>query len=127
MTRKGRIIPNGVTLEKHEYKTILVFTELGRSVSLIPKSNKKGIHTADIVMDGKQWEIKCPKGNGRWLLENTLKRASKQSENIIIDLARIKIHQAKCLNELEKQFYKTKQIHRLIIITKTKKIVDYAK
>ena len=127
MTRKGRIIPNGVTLEKHEYKTILVFTELGRSVSLIPKSNKKGIHTADIVMDVKQWEIKCPKGNGRWLLENTLNRASKQSENIIIDLARIKIHQAKCFNELEKQLYKTKQIHRLIIITKTKKIVDYAK
>ncbi len=127
MTKKGKITPNGVTLEKHEFKTILIFTELGYNVSLIPKSNKKGIHTADIIMDSKQWEIKCPKGNGRWLLENTLKRASKQSENIIIDLSRIKIHQTKCLNELEKQFYKIKQIRRLLVVTKNKKIVDFVK
>ena len=52
---------------------------------------------------------KTPKGSGRWLLENTLKKASGQSENIIIDLARIKIHQAKCIKESKKQFYKIKQ------------------
>ena len=127
MTNKGIITPNGVSLEKHEFETILIFTELGYNISLIPKSNAKGIHTADIIMDGRQWEIKCPRGNGRWLLENTLKKASKQSENIIIDLARIKIHQTKCLKELEKQFYKIKQMRRLIIITKTKKIVDFIK
>lgn len=49
---KGKIIPNGVILEKHEYKTILLFTEMGANVELIPKSNKKGIHTPDIVMYG---------------------------------------------------------------------------
>lgn len=38
---KGKIIPNGVILEKHEYKTILLFTEMGANVELIPKSNKK--------------------------------------------------------------------------------------
>ena len=35
--KKGKIIPNGVILEKHEYKTILLFTEMGSDVELIPK------------------------------------------------------------------------------------------
>ncbi|MDO4746796.1 MAG: hypothetical protein Q4A70_00410 [Candidatus Saccharibacteria bacterium] len=61
------------------------------------------------------------------LLENTLKKASRQSENIIIDLARIRIHQAKCIKELEKQFYKIKQIRKMLIVTKSKKVIDYTK
>ncbi|MBR2659137.1 hypothetical protein IKD57_04655, partial [Candidatus Saccharibacteria bacterium] len=70
--KKGKIIPNGVILEKHEYKTILLFTEMGSDVELIPKSDKKGVRTPDIIMDGLKWEMKSPKGKGRWLLENTL-------------------------------------------------------
>lgn len=124
---KGKIIPNGVILEQHEYKTILLFTEMGVDVELIPKSNKKGIHTPDIIMCGLSWEMKSPKGKGRWLLENTLKKAVKQSPNVIIDLDRIKIHQTKCLQELEKQFYKSKGIQWLKIITKNKKIVEFKK
>ena len=40
--KKGKIIPNGVILEKHEYKTVLMFTEMGIDVELISKSEKKG-------------------------------------------------------------------------------------
>ncbi len=125
--KNGKIIPNGVILEKHEYKTILLFTEIGIDVELIPKSNKKGVHTPDIIMNSLKWEMKSPKGKGRWLLENTLKKAVKQSPNVIIDLDRIKIHQTKCLQELEKQFYKSKGAKWLKIITKNKKIVEFKK
>ena len=96
-------------------------------VELIPKSDKKGVRTPDIIMDGLKWEMKSPKGKGRWLLENTLKKAVRQSPNIIIDLDRIKIHQTKCLQELEKQFYKSKGVRWLKIVTKTKKIVEFKK
>ena len=125
--KKGKIIPNGVILEKHEYKTILLFTEMGSDVELIPKSDKKGVRTPDIIMDGLKWEMKSPKGKGRWLLENTLQKAVRQSPNIIIDLDGIKIHQTKCLQELEKQFYKSKGVRWLKIVTKTKKIVEFKK
>ena len=125
--KKGKIIPNGVILEKHEYKTIVFFTEMGFDIELIPKSNVKGIHTPDFIMNGIKWEMKSPKGQGRWLLENTIKDAIKQSPNVVIDLARIKIHQTKCLQELEKQFYKTKGVKYLKIITKTRKIIDFKK
>ena len=125
--KRGKIIPNGVILEKHEYKTVLVFTEMGYDVELIPKSNIKNVHTPDIKMNGIEWEMKAPKGEGRWLLENTIQKAAKQSSNIIIDLQRIKIHQTKCLAEIEKQFYKSKRAKILIVITKSKKIIEFRK
>ena len=125
--KTGKIIPNGVSLEKHEYDTILLFTEMGLDVELIPRSNQKGIRTPDIVMEGLKWEIKSPTGKGRWLLENTLQKASRQSSNVIIDLNRIKIHQIKCLQELEKQFHKSKGVKHLKVITKAKKVVEFKK
>ncbi len=40
--KKGKITPNGVSLEKHEYDTVLFFTELGCDVELLPRSNRAG-------------------------------------------------------------------------------------
>lgn len=74
MKKKGKIIPNGVLLERHEYETILVFTELGHDVSLIPKSNLKEIHTADIIINGEQWEMKCPRGKRQMVIRKHFKK-----------------------------------------------------
>ena len=83
--KKGRIIPNGVILEKHEYKTILLFTEMGVDIELIPKSERRGIHTPDVMMGGLKWEIKSPKGDGKYLMQNTIQRAVKQRYNKSIE------------------------------------------
>ena len=125
--KTGKITPYGVVLETHEYKTITLFTELGIDIELIPKSEIPGVHTADIRMQGLEWEIKSPKGNGRWLIENTLRRAVKQSCNIILDLRRIKIPMQKCLVEINKQFQISKGIKNLKVITKNNTIIDYNK
>ena len=125
--KKGKIIPNGVILEKHEYKTILLFTEMGHDVELIPKSDTKGIHTPDIIMDGLKWEIKAPKGDGRWVIMNTLQNAQRQSENVIIDLRRIKLPQDKCLAALEREFVHSKKLKRMKVITKAHKLLEFSK
>jgi len=125
--KRGKISPNGVILEKHEIATVVFLTELGFDVKLIPQSNAKGVRTPDLIINGVSWELKCPRGQGRWLLENTLQRAVKQSPNVIIDLKRIRIHQTKCLKELEKQFGYSKGLEHLKIITKTRKIIDFKK
>ena len=65
--------------------------------------------------------------NGEVLKEHemaTVQKAAHQSENIIIDLRRIKIKQDKCIEESEKQFRYSKRIKRLIIITKSKKVLE---
>ena len=125
--KKGRIIPNGVILEKHEYKTILLFTEMGIDVELIPKSERKGIHAPDIMMDGLKWEIKSPKGNGKYLMQNTIQRAVKQSKNVVVDLRRAKRSQERCLRELRKEFDCSRSLQRLKVVTKTCKVLDFEK
>ena len=125
--KKGKIIPNGVILEKHEYKTILLFTEMGIDIELIPKSEKKGVHAPDIVMNGLRWEMKSPKGEGRYLMQNTIQKAVKQSRNVIVDLRRAKRSQERCLQELEKEFGSSKNLQKLKVITKSRKILDFEK
>ncbi len=124
---KGIITPNGVSLEKHEYETVLFFTNLGYDIELIPKSNKQGERTPDLHMDNNLWEMKAPKGEGKYLISNTIQRAVKQSPNIILDLRKTKRHQAKCLAKIQKEFKKSRSIKRLKIITKSRKLLEFNK
>ena len=127
MKKKGKITPNGVVLKTHENATAVFLTEQGFDVELIPASNIAGVHTPDIKMDGLKWEMKAPLGEGNQLMENTIQRALRQSQNIIIDLKHTKRHQTKCLRELEKQFLNKKGIKRLKVITKSGKTLDFEK
>lgn len=127
MKNKGKITPNGVVLKTHENATAVFLTEQGFDVELIPTSNIEGVHTPDIKMDGLKWEMKAPLGEGNQLMENTIQRAMRQSQNIIIDLRHTKRHQTKCLRELEKQFLSKKGIKRLKVITKSGKTLDFEK
>lgn len=122
---KGKITPNGVVLKTHENATVVFLTEQGYDVELIPKSNTPGLHSPDIIMDGLRWEMKAPKGEGKYLINNTIQKAVKQSRNIIIDLRRTKRHQSKCLREIKNEVEKSKSIDRLIVITKGSKILVF--
>ena len=124
---KGSIIPNGVVLEAHESATIVYFTELGYDIELIPRSNMQGIHKPDIIMDGFEWEIKSPKGSGKWLMKNTLQKAKEQSENVIIDLRRVKLKQEKCIADLKREFNYSKRIKRIKVILKNGQLLEFNK
>ena len=127
MKKRGKITPNGVVLKTRENATAVFLTEQGFDVDLIPTSNIEGVHTPDIKMNGLKWEMKAPLGEGNQLMENTIQRALKQSQNIIVDLRHTKRHQAKCLRELEKQFLSKKGVKRLKVITKSGKTLDFEK
>lgn len=127
MKNKGRITPNGVVLKTHENATAVFLTEQGFDVELIPKSNVQGVHTPDLKMNGLKWEMKAPLGEGKYLMANTIQRAVKQSQNVIVDLRRTKRHQTKCLRELEKEFKKSGSLKRLKVITKGGKTLDFEK
>ena len=126
-SKAGKIIPNGVVLKTHENATVVFLTELGYNVELIPASNIKGVHTPDIKINGRDWEIKTPLGEGKYLIANTIQKAVKQSSNVIVDLRHTKRHQTKCLRELEKEFAKSGSLRRLKIITKIGKTLDFEK
>jgi hypothetical protein len=127
-THKGRITFNDVILEKHELRTVVFLSEkCGYNIELLPPSQRKGDKTPDMIMNGLKWEMKAPRGKGRWLIENTLQKSVKQSPNVIIDLTRIKIKQERCLPEIEKQFARSRGLKQLVVITKSRRIIDLKK
>ena len=124
---KGKITPNGVSLEKHENETVVFFTELGYDIELIPPSNSPKSKTPDFIMGGIAWEMKSPQGKSKTSLEHIVKKASKQSENIIIDLSHSKMKEDTAIREVEKCFYQISSCRRLKIITKNHILLEYKK
>ena len=119
----GHLTKNGSRLEIHEQQTIDLLLSHGFDIELIVASNQPGSRTPDILMNGVCWEIKSPCGNSKRTLENNLRRASEQSENIIFDLRRIKLNNLTCIKELEKQFKKRNKIKRMIIIDQKDRLI----
>ena len=124
---RGRIIYNDVQLEEHEMLTVYLFLKLGYDIELIPPSNTPQAKTPDFIMDGKMWEMKSPQGKGKTTIEHIFKKATKQSQNIIIDLGRIKIDENKAIKTINRWFEQTKRCRNLKVITKSKKILDFTK
>jgi hypothetical protein len=122
-------LQTGAAPNKDEILTanFLISQNKKTTIRFLAASNVKGTKTPDIEMDGVKWEIKCPRGAGKYLMQNIIHKAIHQAPNIIIDLRRAKMHQAKALNEIEKVFNLSKSAKTIIIITKSKKILEYKK
>ena len=89
--------------EKHEYETARYFADRGLNVEFIKPSDIKGTNSPDFRMIGRMWEVKCPLGSSERTCEDNLRKAIKQSKNVIFDLRRLKpIDESKCLKILNK-------------------------
>ena len=99
-------------------------TELVSINSFIEEIN---LHRGDILLNGIEYEIKSPITSKANSLEHVLKRALKQSSNIIIDTSRMKNSRDDNTRKfLANQMSSRKQIKRLIMITKKGQIIDIA-
>lgn len=92
--------------EKHEYETVKYFANRGFDVKFIRPSDIEGTNTPDFAMDGKLWEMKSPTGSSIRTYEDNLRKAIKQSENVIFDLRRLKeSDEEKCIRVLKRNLY----------------------
>ena len=116
------IVPANANPWPHEQRVAKILALAGHAVEFIPESNTK---TADILLDGVEFEIKSPKSANANSLEHILKKAVKQSCNIIIDTSRMKnIRDDNTRRFLANQARLRKQIKKLIMITKQGQIID---
>lgn len=116
------IVPANANPWPHEQRVAKILALAGHAVEFIPESNTK---TADILLDGVEFEIKSPKSANANSLEHILKKAVKQSCNIIIDTSRMKnIRDDSTRRFLVNQARLRKQIKKLIMITKQGQIID---
>jgi len=122
-------LQDGATPNKDEILTanFLISQDKKTIVRFLAVSKNKNVRTPDIEMADKKWEIKCPRGTGKYLVQNIIHKALHQSPNIILDLRHMKMHQAKAINEIEKVFNLSKSVKTIIIITKSRKTIEYKK
>ena len=82
--------------------------------------------TPDIKVGNTEWELKPPQGDGVKTIENILKKAARQSKNIILDFSRIKMNGNQALSRTRYYLRNNKHgIKKLIIITKNHKVIDF--
>lgn len=119
------IIPGGLNQpEPHEYATANVFARSGMDVEFIKPSRLKGSRTPDVKIGGIMWEMKSPMGKSKKTVANALRRAIKQSGNVIIDAHLLKLSDEEVEKELLRNVPLTRSLKRLKLITKTDRIID---
>jgi len=90
---------------------------------LIPVDDYKR-KTADVVMLGVEWELKCPIGASKATIENQFRRASKQAKNIIIDTRRTKLEYEIIEKRVLFELHKRPSMKKVILIDKCKKVIE---
>lgn len=71
------------------------------------------------------WELKSPMGNSKHTIQNSLRKAKMQSDNIILDLTRCGLTDSQSISRVK--HYLLTEVHtikKLKVITKTKEIID---
>lgn len=116
------VVPANANPWPHELRVAKILALAGYAVEFIPETNTK---TADILLDGIEFEIKSPKSANANSLEHILKKAVKQSCNINIDTSRMKnVRDDNTRRFLINQVRIRRQINNLIMITKQGQIID---
>ena len=111
--------------ERSEFAVAKYFAALGKDIVFIAPSAIPGQHRPDILMDGVEWEIKCPEGSSKRTIENNMRKALLQSRNVIFDLRQIKLAEKDCIQELEHQYSKRSQLRKMYIIKKDLGLLSY--
>ena len=80
--------------------------------------------SADIVMLGVEWEIKCPHGASKSTIGNQFQFASKQSKNIVLDTRRTTLDDEDVKKRVRIEIMKRPSIKRVLLIDKSLKVVE---
>lgn len=119
------IIPSGADVWPHELACARTLATAGYTVEFLRRTSGDRVKSADIVMNGVAWEIKAPKTSNLKHLQLTLRRAAKQSPNVIIDSTRLHaIPDQSVEKELRRLKPLVRSVKRLLLVTKSRKVID---
>ncbi|HKR81872.1 MAG TPA: hypothetical protein VJR27_02635 [Candidatus Saccharimonadales bacterium] len=124
--RSGKvIIPASITPWDHELKTAHALARHGFTVEFVAVGNSHRAKTADVIIDGTFYEIKSPKTDKLSAVERNLKRATRQSSNIIIDSRRMsKLHDATIQKFLFQKLKQQKTIKKILFVNRKHEVID---
>jgi len=113
----------GRDIWEHELKAANVLLRYGYTVCFLPED--KRLKSADILLDGVEFEIKSPVSGKLSAVERNLKEASRQAENIVLDARRMKgLRDENVQRFLSTKLKLQKSIKRLLFINKKGELID---
>lgn len=121
--KSGVFTPSDREPWEHERRVAEILARAGHYVEFLAEGS---LRTPDIRVDGViEYEIKSPESARAITIERAIKKALKQSRNIIIDASRMKdARDDRVRNTLIFQARSRKQIKEMLYITKRGKIID---
>lgn len=118
---------NGVRLEPHEENTAKFLVLYGFNIEAIRPMNTPKLNNPDILMNGTIWEMKAPIKYNENTLKIRMKKASKQAKRIVFDFRNMKRDYEEAQAFVIKLFIGNREMRRMIIVTKDKKVLDFYK
>lgn len=119
------VIPHGIDVWHHELLTANALAGAGYTVEFLTNKSVRYVKSPDVLIDGQKWEMKSPKADKLSAVERNLKRATKQSGNIIIDSHRMsKVHDSSIQKLLAQKYKQQKTIKRLLFVNRKRQVID---
>ena len=119
----GIIIEPNANPDSFELKVATILIDYFASNIIIRKNLQSYSPDLLVTRVNQLWEIKNIRGNGVHTIEHNLSRAKLQSDKIIVSLYRTKMTPARAIGRIKAVLKKGTTIKRLILITKSGKIV----
>lgn len=114
--RIGKIVASKAAIPSAKERYVAEkLIQTGYNVIFIPVRTTK---TPDIIYRGMEWEIKTPCGKSSRTIENCVRMALRQAENIVIDLSEIQRSEEQAWKDAVKQFQIQPMLRRMIVVMK---------
>ena len=118
ITKQIEASPNSCENKVGDYFANLGYNVLFLAINKIPHHN-----SPDIEMCGRKWEIKSPKGSGKYTMEHVIQYASRQASHIIIDLRQCKMSESKALIKIQRESSLRQVIKTVLVINKSQELL----
>lgn len=119
------IIAPDLNVWPHEYETAKALAMAGMTVEFIRRSEEYRTTSADVIINGTEWEIKAPISDKASAVDKNLRKALHQSKCIIFDSRRMKrISDRAVENELHKSALVLRSMKHLLFVNRQGNVID---
>ena len=119
------VVPSGTDVWHHELATAKAPAMAGHDVEFLPRIDGKEVKSADVLMDSIIWEMKSPTSASVKSLQKALRRAGRQSHNVVVDTARMRgVSDRAVQRELVRLLPLVASVQRLRLATKARDAFD---
>ena len=122
------IVPTSVRPLPDKYEMLVAKILADKFQSDVRFVERSSIHTPDIqvMKTGEYWEVKNVKGNGKLTIEDNLRKATKQSCNVVISLLRSEMTVEKASSRINWHIkHAPAGLRNIILVTKRGKTIDF--